>query len=314
MASPKPERPVAVYAAIAANLVIAAAKFVAAGFTGSASMLSEAIHSVVDTANEGLLILGDRRSRKPPDETFPFGYGHEIYFWGLMVAMLLFSLGGGVSIYEGLAHIRRPEPIEAPLWNYAVLAVALISEGISWVIATRKLLEGRKPGQGVFRTFQGSKDPAVFVVVAEDTAALLGIVLALAGTTLSLLLRRPWIDGAASISIGVLLLGIASVLVYETRALIMGEVADPDMVRRIREIAAADPRVASVRSALTMQLGPDQVLLNMDLRFEPERSADELFAAIDSIERAIRTEFPPVRRIFIEVENLRPETGRPQNA
>lgn len=305
MAQMAHERPITVYGAIAANLVIAVAKFVAAFFTGSSSMLSEAIHSVVDTGNEGLLLLGIARSRRPADERHPFGYGQEIYFWGLMVAMLLFAVGGGLSIYEGIVHIQRPEPIRDPIWNYAVLGIAFLAEGASWYIALRAMLKERKPGESYFRTFRASKDPSVFIVLAEDTAALLGIVAAFFGVLLAVTFDLPELDGVASLVIGTILIAVASLLVYETRALMMGEGADRDLVGSVREIALSERLVTGVPKLLTMYLGPRHILLNMDVQFQPAITSDALFQAIDRMESNIRRAHPDVKNIFVEVEAFR---------
>jgi cation diffusion facilitator family transporter len=305
MAAGSGERPITVYGAMAANLVIAVAKFVAAFFTGSSSMLSEGIHSVVDTGNQGLLLLGIKRSKKPPDNRHPFGYGQEIYFWALVVAMLLFSVGGGVSLYEGVVHIRNPEPIREPAWNYAVLGIAFLAEGASWVIAVRHMGKTRRPEEGWFRTFQRSKDPAVFVVVAEDTAAMLGIVVAFLGVWLAVRLDLPWIDGAASIVIGVILVAVAILLVIESRALMLGECADGEIVRSVRAFAAGDPCVEAIPRLLTMQLAPQRVLLNVDIRFRPNMSGSALVEAVDRLEARIREAHPQVGEIFIEIEALR---------
>jgi cation diffusion facilitator family transporter len=305
MARSSSESALVVYAAIAANFAIAIAKFVAAAVTGSSAMFSEGIHSVIDTGNEGLLLLGLKRSKKPPDEQHPFGYGKELYFWSLIVAILLFGIGGGLSVYEGVVHIRRPEELRDPIWNYVVLAVALVAEGCSWWIAIRKLLQDRTSKVNVFRAFRRSKDPTVFVVVGEDTAALLGILVAAAGVYLSHQLRAPWIDGAASIVIGLILAAVAVMLVYESRALIVGEAADPILVSDVHAIVARDPAVLRTRPPLTMQMAPDEVLLNMDIQFRRDLSADALIAAIDRIEAAIRKQHPSVSRIFLEVEAVR---------
>jgi cation diffusion facilitator family transporter len=305
MARSSSESALTVYAAIVANFVIAVAKFVAASMTGSSAMFSEGIHSVIDTGNEALLLLGLRRSRKAPDELHPFGYGKELYFWSLIVAILLFGIGGGLSVYEGWSHIRRPEELQNPLWNYLVLGVALLAEGSSWVIAIRKLLQDRTSGGGLFRAFRRSKDPAVFVVVGEDTAALLGILVAAAGVFLSHRLQMPWIDGGASIVIGLILGGVAAALVYESRALIVGETADPALVRDVHAIAEHDAAVLCAGPPLTMQMSPDEVLVNMDIEFHNHLSAAELIAAIDRIEAAIRERHPTVGRIFLEVETVR---------
>lgn len=299
------EKPIAVYGALAANFLIAIAKFVAAFFTGSSSMLSEGVHSVVDTGNEGLLLLGVRRSRRPPDELHPFGYAQEIYFWGLVVAMVLFAIGGGLSFYEGLLHFLHPEPITDAIWSYAVLGIAFLAEGTSWVIAVRKMLKGRKDGEGVLRTFRRSKDPSIFVVVAEDTAALLGIVVAFVGVVLAVTLEAPRIDGISSMAIGIILIAVATLLVYETRSLVMGERADPELAGAVRAIADEERSVTEVARLRTMQIGPRHVLLNMDLRFRAGLSAEDLLAALDRVERRIRDAHPDVRDIFLETDRFR---------
>ncbi|MCO6187851.1 cation diffusion facilitator family transporter [Rhizobium sp. L1K21] len=304
MADQSENRPTAVYGAIAANLLIAVAKFVAAFFTGSSSMLSEAFHSVVDTGNELLLLLGIRLGRRPPDEQHPFGHGHEIYFWGLIVAVLLFSVGGGLSIYEGVSHLRHPEPVTQPIWNYVVLAIAFLAEGTSWLIALRSLLKERKQGESVFKTFRRSKDPSVFTVVAEDTAALLGIMVALAGVFLSVTFEKPLFDGLASIGIGHILIIVACFLVYESRALIVGESADPDLLKALRKIATEDSSVHAVPRLLTMHLGPKQVLLNMEIEFAADVQKDALFEVVDRVQKRIRDAHPEVQKIFVEADLL----------
>jgi cation diffusion facilitator family transporter len=299
------ERPITVYGAIAANAVIGVSKFAAGIVSGSSAMLSEAIHSVVDTGNELLLLLGIHRSRKPADELHPFGHGKELYFWSLIVAILLFGLGGGMSIYEGISHLRHPAVIKDPTWNYVVLGIAFIAEGTSWAIALNKLLARRKAGQGIWQTVRASKNPAVFVVLAEDSAALLGILVAFLGVLLGHTLRNPYLDGAASIIIGLILATVAGFLSYETRDLLVGESADADVLQSIRRLAEADPAVVGVSRPLTMHFGPDQVLLNLDIEFRPDLSASEITAAVDRLEAGIRKERPSIKRIFIEAESLK---------
>ncbi len=305
MAATSSHRHIVIYGAIAANLVIAAAKFLAAFFTGSSSMLSEGFHSVVDTGNELLLLLGVHRSHRPADRMHPFGYGLELYFWGLIVAVLLFSIGGGLSVYEGVAHIRAPREITEPFWNYVVLAIAFVSESTSWSVAVHALRKSAKPGESLIATFRNSKDPSVFMVVAEDTAAILGIVVAFVGITLAHMLQAPFIDGVASVVIGVILICVASLLVYESRGLILGETADPDIVKSVYQIAREEPATAGARRVLTMQLGPDEVLLNMDIEFNEGVSGSALFHAVDSIEKRIREKHPSVQHVFIEIEAIR---------
>lgn len=305
MSSGASERPITVYGAIAANAVIGVSKFAAGIISGSSAMLSEAIHSVVDTGNELLLLLGIHRSKKPADELHPFGHGKELYFWSLIVAILLFGLGGGMSIYEGISHLRHPAVIKDPTWNYVVLGIAFIAEGTSWAIALNKLLKRRKAGQGIWEAVRASKNPAVFVVLAEDSAALLGIVVAFLGVLLGHTLSNPYLDGAASIIIGLILATVAAFLSYESRDLLVGESADADVLQAIRRLAEADPAVVGVSRPLTMHFGPDQVLLNLDIEFRPDLSASEITAAVDRLEAGIRKERPSIKRIFIEAESLR---------
>ncbi|MER5171192.1 cation diffusion facilitator family transporter [Thioclava kandeliae] len=304
MAEAKGEKPITVYGALVANLVIAVAKFVAAAFTGSSSMLSEAIHSLVDTGNEGLLLLGLKRSKKPADARHPFGYGQEMYFWSLIVAMLLFSIGGGLSVYEGVMHALNPEPIEEPIWNYAVLGIAFLAEGTSWYIAIKAMMKARKPGEGVLKTFRRSKDPSVYTVVAEDTAALLGIIAAALGVFLSVTLDQPVYDGIASVVIGVILIGVAIMLVIETRELLMGEAAGEDVVASIREIAMGAPAVVSVPHLRTMHLAPDQILLNIEVEFRTGIAPREIFDTVEGIQDRIHKAHPHVQRIFLEIRSL----------
>lgn len=252
-----------------------------------------------------LLLLGIHRSRKPADELHPFGHGKELYFWSLIVAILLFGLGGGMSIYEGISHIRHPALIVDPTWNYVVLGIAFIAEGTSWAIALNKLLKRKKAGQGIWDALRASKNPAVFVVLAEDSAALAGILVAFLGVLLGHTLRNPYLDGAASIIIGMILATVAGFLAYESRDLLVGESADADVLQSIRSLAEADPAVVGVSRPLTMHFGPEQVLLNLDIEFRPDLSASEITAAVDRLEAGIRKERPSIKRIFIEAESLR---------
>jgi cation diffusion facilitator family transporter len=287
-----------------ANFAIAVIKFAAAFFTGSAAMFSEGVHSLVDTGNQLLLLLGLARSRRPADEFHPFGYGKELYFWSLIVAVLLFGIGGGVSVYEGVSHLRHPGVLEDPTWNYVVLAIALVCEGASWLLALRELGHEGK-GRGFWRAVRSSKDPSIYTVVAEDSAALTGLVVAFLGVFLGHQFRIPALDGLASLLIGVILALVAIFLVYESRGLLVGESADREVVAHLRELAAADPAVVRALPPLTMHLGPDQILLNLDLQFRSDLSAAQVAAAIDRIERAVRGEHPEVKRIFVEAQALK---------
>ena len=301
MATPSAQKPIAVYGAIASNLLIAVAKFVAALFSGSSAMLAEGIHSVVDTGNECLLLVGLHRSRKPGNELHPFGHGKELYFWSLMVAMVLFGLGGGMSIYEGLTHLLHPNEIRDPTWNYIVLAIAFVAEGISWVIALREFRRERRPTD-FWRAFKASKDPTIFTVLSEDTAALVGILIAFLGVYWGHRLQSPYPDAVASILIGLILAAVALFLAYESKELLVGESADPVVVQRIRDLTESDPGIQRVQRLLTMHLGPHQILLNMDLLFATGLAAAELPTVIARVEDRIRSEFPGIGQIFIEVE------------
>ena len=297
-------RQLVVYGALAANFAIAASKFIAAFFSGSSAMLAEGIHSTVDTGNEFLLLLGLRKSRRPADDMHPFGYGKELYFWSLIVAIALFGLGGGMSIYEGITHLQHPSEITDPFWNYVVLGVAFVAEAISWTIALREFKAKKGKGQSFWKAFRTSKDPAVFTILGEDSAALLGIVAAFLGVFLSHRLHNPYFDGAASIGIGLILAAVALLLAYESKGLLVGESTDPDIVRHIHDLACADPAVDAVQTPLTMHFGPEHVLLNMDIQFRPELSAHEVENAIDRLEKTIRTAHPRIKRIYIEAEAL----------
>jgi cation diffusion facilitator family transporter len=293
----------AIFAAIAGNLAIAVTKFVAAAFTGSSAMLSEGIHSLVDTGNGALLLLGVRMSRKHPDATHPFGHGMELYFWSLIVAILIFALGGGMSVYEGVIHIANPRQIKNPTWNYAVLSFAIVFESISFYFAV-KAFRKEKGDQGVWQAIHGSKDPTTFTILFEDTAALLGLLVALVGIFLGHQLNNPYLDGGASITIGVILGVVAGFLAYESKGLLIGEGVNPQTLASIRAIAGADPAVAEVRKALTMHLGPQEVLLTLDIRFQKELTAAEIAEAIDQLEEKIRDRHPQIRYIFVEAKSL----------
>jgi cation diffusion facilitator family transporter len=294
-----------IFAAFGANLFIAVAKFVAALATGSSSMLSEGIHSVVDTADQLLLLTGEARGRRSADPGHPFGYGLEQYFWGFVVAILIFALGGGMSIFEGIRHLRHPEPMRQPLWNYGVLAVAFAAEGFSFATAYRSLRGGRKR-RGFWQSFRASKNPSVFVVFAEDAAALAGLAIALAAVAAGQATGMPVWDGIGSILIGALLVLVAVILAYETRGLLAGESAHPEVVRRIRELALEEPGVLEAGPPLTLHFGPWQVLVNMEIRFRPEASVKEAALAQDSIRRRVREEFPFVNRVFLALREGAP--------
>jgi len=292
----------AIFAAIAGNLAIAVTKLVAAYFTGSSAMLSEGIHSVVDTGNGGLLLLGSRKAKKPADVNHPFGHGMELYFWSLVVAILVFALGGGMSVYEGVTHMRHPQ-LSDPTWNYAVLGFAIIFESVSFFFAY-KAFRAEMGGQGIFQTIRASKDPTTFTVLFEDTAALLGLVVAFIGIFLGHLLHNPYLDGTASIVIGLILGVVSAFLAYESKGLLIGEGVNPEVLASIRSLVRSDEAVEEVRKSLTMHFGPNDVLLTLDVRFKKHLKADAIAAAIDRLEKNIRDKHPEIRHIFIEAKSL----------
>ncbi|MGI8543456.1 MAG: cation diffusion facilitator family transporter, partial [Aridibacter sp.] len=271
----------AVYAAIIGNAAIAVMKFAAAAFTGSSAMLSEGIHSVVDTGNGGLLLLGINRSKQPADATHPFGYGKEIYFWSLIVAVLIFGAGGGISIYEGIRHIIHPSPLEDPFWSYIVLGLAMVFEGIVFVVAYREFMASVEEDETIFQAIKNSKDPTTFTVLFEDSAALLGLLVAFVGIFLAHYFNQPVLDGAASVTIGVILATVALFLVYESKGLLVGEGANPKTLEDIRKLAEAEPGVKKVINPLTMHFGPHTILLTVDIEFDEKLSAAEVEETIE---------------------------------
>jgi cation diffusion facilitator family transporter len=304
----------AIFAAIGGNLAIAIMKFVAAAFSGSSAMLSEGIHSLVDTGNGLLLLLGIQQSQKPADASHPFGYGKELYFWTLIVAVLIFAVGGGMSMYEGISHLWHPNPLTNPLWNYVVLGLAIVFEGAVWVIAF-KAFRAVQGEQSMWQAIRASKDPTTFAVLLEDTAALLGLLVALLGVYFGHRLDNPYLDGTASIVIGVILAVVAVFLAYESKGLLVGESADTQAVASIRALAEADPAIERVMPPLTMHMGAHDVLLNLQIQFRQGLSATEVEAAVDRLETAIRRQHPDVKRIFIEAGSLSAsarQSGRPQ--
>lgn len=297
-------KPIATYGALLANLVIAIAKFVAAAATRSSAMLAEGIHSAVDTGNQALMLFGHKRSQRPADRLHPFGHGQELYFWGVVVAMLLFTVGGGLSILEGAYEIASGGgDHEGVAWNYGVLGLAFVSEGVSLIVAVRELRKTH-PGKGLWDGIRASKDPSVYIVVVEDSAALTGIVVAFLGVFLSRHLGMPMLDPIASILIGCVLLLVAGFLALETRSLLVGEAMDPDLVERIREVVAGDERVVDCRNVLTMHFGPDEVLLNLDVAFNQHDSVQEVAETIDRLKEKVRQEYDGFSRIFLETETI----------
>ena len=288
-----------IYAALVGNTLISITKFAAAAMTGSSAMLSEGIHSLVDTGNQFLLLHGLKQAKKPADENFPFGHGKEVYFWSFIVAILIFALGGGISIYEGISHIRHPEPMTSPMINYVVLGLALLFEGGAWLFAFREFSNVKGKG-GYFEAIKQAKDPSVFVVLFEDSAAILGLVVALAGIALSQLTGILYFDGAASVVIGLILIGTSMWLAYETTSLVIGESAGPNTINGIRNIIEANSLVKCVNEVLTMHMGPDFILVNISLYFVDTVPAGEGEELLESLQTAVKEEFPDVKRVFAE--------------
>ena len=297
------ESKTAIFAAIAGNLLIAVTKFIASALTGSSAMLSEGIHSVVDTGNGLLMLYGLHKSGKPPDEAHPFGHGREIYFWSFVVAISIFAVGGGVSVYEGISHLRHPAEISNPIWNYAVLGFSVVFEGISWIYGW-KAFNKTKKSKGILETIHVSKDPTSFTVLLEDSTALVGLVIAFFGVFLGNYFGLPYFDGIASILIGVLLCVVALFLGYETKGLLIGEAVDAETIHGVRKIAEAEPKVEKAVKVLTIHFGPNEVLLTLELRFVKDISATDLRVAIRRIELAVREKYPDITRVYYEAESL----------
>lgn len=292
----------AIIAALIGNGVIAVTKFAASTFTGSAAMLSEAFHSCVDTANQVLLLYGLRRSAAPADANHPYGYGKELYFWTFVVAILVFALGAGVSLYEGIIHLQHPQPVTDTYVNYIVLAVALVFEGNSWWIALREI-QRRRTRETIFQKVHRTKDPTLIAVLFEDSAAMLGLAVACAGIVATEVFGSAVFDAWASIAIGMILAVVAAWLAYESKGLLVGEGVEPQTLEDIRRIITADTRVTRLVEALTMHLGPEDVLLTLDVDFADRLSTSEVEQTIVDLEQRIQHHHPEIRRIFIEAKS-----------
>jgi cation diffusion facilitator family transporter len=291
-----------IFAGIAGNLLTAALKFSAATWTGSSAMLSEAVHSLVDTGNSVLLLYGMHRAKQLPDQTHPLGYSREIYFWSFVVALLVFALGAGISLYEGIQHILNPEPIESAFVNYTVLSFSALFDGTTWWLALRNF-EGRKRLSEIPRAIIESKDPPRFIALFEDSAALLGLVIAFAGTYLSVALELPEIDGIASILIAVVLAATAGLLARETKGLLIGETADQAVIGSILNIAGKSAGVSHANGAITVQIGPRQIVVALSLKFLDGLKTPEIEAKVVELEHRLRQQHPEVTALFIKPQN-----------
>lgn len=291
-----------IYSALSANLVIAVAKFAAAIITGSSAMLSEGIHSVVDTLNEILLLLGINRSSKPADAQRPFGYGKELYFWSFIVSLLIFAIGGGISFYEGIAHLQDPVDITDPLWNYMVLGFAFLFDGTSFIIALRQF---NKTGgdQSFWKKFIHSKDPTNFIVLFEDAAAVIGLLIAFAGLVLGQVLDMPELDGIASLIIGLLLTGVSVALARESYSLLMGETASGPVLQDVVSMVSRNAAVRHVYHPMSMFLGPKETILVLYVDFEDNIQLKDGTEIIETLKTQIRSKYPYFKRILIEPEN-----------
>jgi cation diffusion facilitator family transporter len=293
----------AVYAALIGNLLVAATKTLAALWTGSSAMTSEAIHSFVDSGNEILLLYGQHRAARRADAEHPLGHGRELYFWSFIVALLIFAIGAGVSIYQGIAHIRDPHPIENPAVNYIVLALAMLFEGGSWAISVRQFRHTTRVRLGLYdfyEAFRKSKDPPSFMVLFEDSAALVGILIAAAGTFAATHWDMPMLDGIASVLIGCVLAGVAMVLARESKSLLVGEAASGELTKSIMDIAGKNPAVLRVNGLLTAQLAPDQILVALSLEFSDDLRVPELEERVVEIERSIHAQHKEVVALFVK--------------
>ncbi len=294
------ESKVAVYGAIAANVLIAITKFIAAGFTGSSAMLSEGIHSVIDTGNDLLLLLGMKKADRKPDKQHPFGYGKEVYFWSFVVSILLFSLGGGFAIYEGIISILNPEPIQDPVWSYSVLGASILFEGTSLTIATKKFYQTNKRKGNIVGSIIRSKDPTNFAVILEDSAAVTGLLIALAGVFLSLKLDNPYFDGIASLLIGLLLLSMATFLARETKGLLLGESARPEILNMIENVLKNNKNVGDWAFPKTMHFGPESILLVLEIDLIKDINLFEAEETMKNLREEIKKKEPKITDVFIQ--------------
>lgn len=290
-----------VIVAIIANLLVTLTKFAAALFTGSSAMLSEAVHSLVDTGNEGLLLYGQHRADLPPSDLHPLGHGRELYFWSFIVALLIFGVGAGLSIYEGITHILNPEPIQNPIVNYIVLGAAFIFDSFSWVVAFRAF-RAAKGSLGWYAAIVQSKDPPGFTVLLEDSADLIGLALAFFGILASVTLHMPVFDGIASIAIGLLLTAVAALLARESKNLLIGEPADPETVAAMLDLARRTKGVTSARILFTIHVAPDQIVAALNVDFDDEISAADVEAIVAKLDREIRDAHPEVTTVLIKPE------------
>lgn len=290
---------------MAANIAIGIAKFTGAYISGSSAMLSEGIHSVVDSVNEVLLLYGLKQSEAGADEQYPLGRSQELYFWSLMVAVLIFSLGGGVSVFQGVRSLQSVEIASDPVVSYCVLGAAAVFEGAALTVSIRQFKKAQVDKElGLWKAIGQSKDPSAFIVIVEDSAALVGLVIAFAGVWLSETTGNPIYDAIASISIGALLTIVATALVAKTKGLLVGESASLATRESIKTIVRSDQAVSEFESPITLHLGPEDILVALNIEFRDQLSSDEIEAAVRRIEKTIRGTHSEVKRIFIEAASM----------
>ncbi|MGE4305979.1 MAG: cation diffusion facilitator family transporter [Novosphingobium sp.] len=292
---------IVLYGALTANLGIAIAKFVAASLTGSSSMATEGVHSVVDSGNQVLLLYGQHKAGRKADARHPFGYGRELYFWAFVVAILIFAVGAGISIYEGIVHIQDPHPIADPTISYVVLAIAFVLEGSSWVIAVRDF-NGKRGRQGWWQAVRRSKDPTGFIVLFEDSAAMVGLVIAALGVWSSVYFADARLDGLASVLIGLVLACVAALLAREAKGLLIGEAADPELIARLRAVLAAHPQIDSVNHVRTIHTAPDSIFVAVSADFADDLSMGVAETVIEDIEARMKQLSPSISSIYIRPE------------
>jgi len=292
---------IVLYGALAANLGIAIAKFIAAGISGSSSMATEGVHSLVDSGNQVLLLYGQKRASRPADKSHPFGYGRELYFWAFVVAILIFAVGSGVSIYEGIVHIQNPHAIEDPTLSYIVLGIATALEGASWTIAVKEF-RASVGEQGWWQAIHRSKDPPGFIVLFEDSAALVGLIIAAVGVWASVHFQEPRLDGAASVLIGLVLAGVAILLAREAKGLLIGEAADPALIAKLRAVIDGHPQITSVNHVRTVHTGPDSVFVAVSADFEDALTMGEAETLIELLEERMKALSPKISSIYIRPE------------
>jgi cation diffusion facilitator family transporter len=288
-----------IYISLVVDISIAVSKFTAAAFTGSSSMVSEGVHSVIDAISQLLLIWGIRTSKKKADSSRPFGYGKELYFWSFIVSLVIFILGGCISFYEGLGRVRRPASFGNPNWNYAILGVAFLFTSVSMFFAFKAFNKQRR-NDSFWKEVLESKDPSTFIVLLGDVGDMIGLTIAFLGVFLGRLYHNPYYDGVASMAIGVVMVSISGLLVSESKSLLMGETIARKTIRKIIKIAHNDPAILKIKKHFSMYMGPEEILIQLNAVFKEDLTTVQITDAIDRLTKLIKTEFPRIKQIFVE--------------